>query len=135
MAEGRDLAEALAPLSVDPIEAARAWIAHPDRDLSDELLTAAEMSIDVAQKHFHELDRLASETVIEGVERGTIDEARIMYLEAMATTFNDFSEALRDLLELDRVDAEEAVLRIHAGIAAAHRSGGLHALVVAITAT
>src|SRR5689334_1550756 len=53
-------------LPADPIDVARAWLAHPDRALLPGTVRAkAEASLDIAAAHVRELDLLAGQLAME----------------------------------------------------------------------
>jgi hypothetical protein len=117
---------------VNPIAAARAWLANPVRvrALPTTLLIRAASSVDVAEAHMHVLDELATAVAAELRTVGTVETARLAQVDSMLDVLNTFSLRMRELLDPES-PAPDADVRLQAGLEAA-RDGGLPALVAAL---
>jgi len=123
-----------APVPSDPISAARAWLASPERRalLSPSLIARAEASLLVAERYYRELDQLAHDLAVEAVSQdvGEWDPAGAERVDVMIDVLVDYSNKLRSLLDIE-APAPDADTRISAGLVAS-RAGGLPALVAAL---
>ena len=117
----------------DPISAARAWFADPDRRAAwtDQLIADIELSLELASTHVQELDLMARELVRDAGLHEDAGAGRLQTIDAMAQQLREFSEQMRTLLDPATVDVHEAEQRLRLGVAAGRR-GGLGALVASL---
>lgn len=123
-------------LREDPIEAARRWLAQPERQaaLPRPVLDHAERSLAFASQHLRELDLLAGQVAMEANETGVIDHLRLERVDMMAEVMRAYAEQLRTLLDPQQAPVAVAEERLRTGIDAASAGGGLPALVAALQA-
>jgi hypothetical protein len=119
--------------SADPIEAAREWLADPARRrrLGASIVECAEETLEIASMHLRELDMLAGELAQEANDSGVLDPMRLERVDLMAAVMRAYAQRMRDLLEPEQVEVEDAEQRLRTGLDAA-RDGGLAALVAAL---
>lgn len=119
------------PVGLDePIEAARAWLAEPDRRdrLGKTIIACAEESLVIASDHLRELDLLAGQVAREANDSGAIDPLRLERVDLMASVMRAYAKRMRSLLDPAAGDIADTERRLRAGLQAA-RAGGLPALV------
>ncbi|MCW2928629.1 MAG: hypothetical protein JWM86_2597 [Thermoleophilia bacterium] len=117
-----------------PIDAARRWLADPERSsqLPADLVAQAHASIDVAEVHVRELDVLAGELAQDANDTGRVDAGRLDQLELMAEQLQAFSFQLRALLEPTGTGHDEVTERLSVALQASAHGGGLGALLSAL---
>ncbi len=116
---------------VHPIEAARGWLADPDRraKLGPALVARAEASVLVAERYFLEIDQLANELAAAAIADGTGDVAAddLDRVDEMVAVLTSYGVRLRELIDPDS-PSPDANERLGTALAAS-RLGGLPALV------
>lgn len=119
---------------LNPITAARNWLADPSRRavLAPALVARAEASVLVAERYYIEVDALANELALTATADGSgdLDPDKLDRIDQMIGILRSYSERLRELLDPDG-PAPDADIRITAALAAS-RAGGLPALVDAL---
>jgi hypothetical protein len=119
---------------LNPITAARNWLADPSRRavLAPALVARAEASVLVAERYFLEIDALANELAMTANADGSgnLDLDALDRIDQMIGVVRSYSERLRELLDPES-PAPDADVRITAALAAS-RAGGLPAFVDAL---
>ena len=119
---------------LNPITAARTWLADPTRRavLAPSLVARAEASVLVAERYYLEIDVLANELAatanLDG--SGDLDPDKLDRIDQMIGVLSTYSVRLRELLD-PAGPAPDADHRISAALAAS-RAGGLPAFVDAL---
>ncbi|MBC7462461.1 MAG: hypothetical protein H7287_13975 [Thermoleophilia bacterium] len=118
---------------VDPILAARSWLANPVRTsgLPERVTQLAGQTLDRAEAHVRELDVVAGQVALDANATGVVDSARLAQLDSMTLTLNRFSMRLRDVLAEAAAEPDAVTARMDAALQASRR-GGFEALVASL---
>jgi hypothetical protein len=118
---------------VDPILAARSWLADPKRtrDIPSEVTELASRTVDHAEAHIRELDVVAGQVALDANATGTVDKARLDQLDVMTITLQRYSLQLRAAMAEAATAPELVRTRIERALEASD-IGGFEALVSAL---